>query len=82
MDLNYAFVPEYKSAEIKRKSDIVSYAGKLLEIVGCPFVIVSVDDEGNPVVFETTYRMRNSLDFECDTYWIGGFHLWDFLNAM
>ena len=34
MEVNYNFVPEFKSKEIKYKSDVVSYAGKLLEIVG------------------------------------------------
>ena len=34
MEINYEFVPEYESFERKKKSDILSYAGKLLEIVG------------------------------------------------
>lgn len=29
MEVNYEFVPEYKSHEEKYKSDIISYAGKL-----------------------------------------------------
>lgn len=34
MEINYKFVPAFKSAESKFKSDVVSYAGMLLELVG------------------------------------------------
>ena len=47
MEVNYDFVPEYESFERKKKSDILSYAGKLLEIVGSRTLVVGVDDDDN-----------------------------------
>lgn len=68
MEINYDFVPEYKSSEIKHKSDIVSYAGKLLEIVGSPAVVVYLDENNTPVVLETSHSFVNAFDFTMDTY--------------
>ena len=33
LEINYKFVPEFESEEARVKSDIRSYAGKLLEIL-------------------------------------------------
>lgn len=68
MEINYQFVPEYKSAEIKHKSDIVSYAGKLLEIVGSRTLIVGVDNEDKPFVLECSGRLTDAMDFDLETY--------------
>ena len=68
MKVNYNFVPEFKSMDIKHKSDIISYAGKLLELVGDQTLIVGVDNMDVPFVYAISARMTNALDFECDTY--------------
>lgn len=68
MKVDYKFVPEYKSAESKLKSDIVSYAGKLLEIVGSRTLIVGVDNEDKPFVLECPGRLTDALDFDFETY--------------
>ena len=64
MFIDYDFVPVFKSSEAKQKSDIVSYAGKLLEIVGVPTVIVSLTSDGKPFVLECNDALCNALDFE------------------
>ena len=68
MDINYKFVPTYKSGEIKCKSDIVSYAGMLLELVQSRTVIVTLDNDDVPVVLQCDSRLTDALDFSCDTY--------------
>lgn len=68
MEINYEFVPEYKSFENKHKSDIISYAGKLLEIVGSRTLIVGVDSENKPFVLECPGRLTNAMDFDLETY--------------
>ena len=68
MGIDYEFIPEYKSGEQKHKSDIISYAGKLLEIVGSDTLIVGVGEDDKPFVWEIPDRLHNALDFSCDTY--------------
>lgn len=74
MIINYEFIPEYKSTEKLIKTNIISYAGKLLESIGglsadnCLTVIVTLDDDGRPVVYQASGRLFNALDFELDTY--------------
>lgn len=62
MEIRYTFVPEGKSAEEKYKSDVISYAGKLLEIVGSRTLVVGVDNNDVPFVLEATGRLVNALD--------------------
>lgn len=66
--VDYDFVPLYKSEERKRKSDILSYAGFLLELVGMRTLIVGVDEEDKPFVLECHDRLNNALDFDLETY--------------
>ncbi|WP_101696656.1 hypothetical protein [Clostridium minihomine] len=68
MEVNYKFVPQYKSAEAKEKSDMISYAEKLLEIVGCSTLIVGIDRENKPFVYACDSPLQNALDFRLDTY--------------
>ena len=68
LKVNYKFVPEYKSAEEKFKNDIISYAGKLLELVGTHTLIVTVDENDVPVIYELNSRMRDALDVDYETY--------------
>lgn len=68
MEVNYKFVPDYKSTEKKKKSDMISYAGKLLEIVGSRTLIVGVDQEDKPFILECPGRLLNALDFDLNTY--------------
>lgn len=68
MDVNYEFVPEFKSTELKAKSDIISYAGKLLEIVDSPTVIVSLRPDGRPFILSCSDCLVDALDFHLETY--------------
>lgn len=68
MEVNYQFVPSFKSAEIKNKSDIISYAGKLLEIVGSRTLVVGLDNDDKPFVLECQGRLTDALDFSLETY--------------
>nr|CDL66304.1 unnamed protein product [uncultured bacterium] len=68
MKVNYEFVPEFKSNEEKKKSDIISYAGKLLEIVGACTLIVCLDDDDRPCIYESSGRLVDALDFDIDVY--------------
>lgn len=63
MQVNYDFVPECKSAEDKYKSDVVSYAGRLLELVGSHTLIVGVDNMDKPFVLRCDGRLSDALDF-------------------
>lgn len=68
MEVNYNFVPEYVSDEIKHKSDIISYAGKLLELVGERTLIVGVRNDDTPFVLSSPGRLVDALDFSLETY--------------
>ena len=68
MDINYKFVPQYKSEEVRFKSDVVSYAGKLLEIIGASTIIVTLDSARRPVVLQTEQPLIDALDVTLDTY--------------
>lgn len=67
MDVNYDFVPEYKSTEIKQKSDILSHAGRLLELVGAHTLIVGVNMNDEPFVLQCSGRLTDAMDFELET---------------
>ena len=67
MDVNYNFVPEYKSTEIKHKTDILSHAGRLLELVGSHTLIVGVNMDDEPFVLQCSGRVVNAMDFELET---------------
>lgn len=68
MEINYNFVPQYKSDEIRFKSDAVSYAGKLLEIIGCETVIVTLDEDNKPVILSTNGKLVDPLNVTLETY--------------
>lgn len=68
MEINYEFVPEYESSERKMKSDIISYAGKLLEIVEANTLVVGLDSDNRPFVWECKGRLTDALDFSLGTY--------------
>lgn len=67
MDVKYAFVPEYKSTEIKHKSDILSHAGRLLELVGSKTLIVGVNMDDEPFILQCPGRLTDAMDFELST---------------
>lgn len=68
MHVDYNFVPEFKSAEYKYKSDVVSYAGKLLEIVGSRTLIIGLDNYDKPFVYQCEGRLVNALDVDIKDY--------------
>lgn len=68
MEINYEFVPLFQSAAAKHKSDIISYAGKLLEIVDARTLVVGLDNDDKPFVLMSPSRLTDALDFDLDTY--------------
>lgn len=68
MRIDYKFVPEYETTEEKLKKDIVSYAGKLLEIVDSRTLIVGVDEDDKPFVMACNARLNNALDISLTEY--------------
>lgn len=62
MHVQYDFIPQDVSQEQKYRSDVTSYAGKLLEIVGCHTLVVGVDEMDKPFVLACPARLRDVLD--------------------
>lgn len=60
--VNYEFISEFDSSEEKLQKDIVSYAGRLLEITGCCTLIIGIDNEDKPFCFQCDARLLNSLN--------------------
>lgn len=68
MKINYEFIPEFKTTETKYKTDVMSYAGKLLEIVDSRTVVVTLDYDDVPLVFKCNGRLVDALDVEISEY--------------
>lgn len=64
MRINYNFIPEHKTTESKYKTDVMSYAGRLLEIVDSRTVVVTLNNDDVPLVFECSSRLVDALDVE------------------
>lgn len=67
MEVNYNFVSEDASAELKYRSDVLSYAGKLLQVVNARTVIVGLDNHDRPFVRASSGRLLDplsALDYE------------------
>lgn len=62
MEINYKFVPEHVTAEEKFKKDVISYAGKLLEITGAQSLIVSLSGNNVPFVWGASQPLVDWLD--------------------
>lgn len=66
MHIDYTFVSESASAEAKHKQDVISYAGKLIEIVGSRTLIVGLDNLDRPFVLECGGRLSDALGYHLD----------------
>jgi len=66
ISVNYHYVPEHKSYVDKRRVDIISHAGRLLELVDCRTLIVGVDNMDKPFVYQIPGRMLDALDIELE----------------
>ncbi len=64
MEVNYKYVPENQSYEAKYRSDVISHAGRLLELVDAHTLIVGVDNYDVPFVFQISGRMVDALDID------------------
>jgi hypothetical protein len=64
MEVNYKYVPENKSFEEKYRSDVISHAGRLLELVDAHTLIVGVDNMDVPFVYQIPGRMLDALDID------------------
>lgn len=64
MSVNYEYVPENKSYEAKYRSDVISHAGRLLELVDAHTLIVGVDNDDVPFVYQIPGRMLDALDID------------------
>lgn len=62
VEVMYQFVPEHVTAERKYKQDVISYAGKLLEIVGARTLVVALDNNDCPFVLMSQGRLSDPLD--------------------
>ena len=62
LNVNYVFVSERDSAEIKRQSDVRSYAGKLLELSGYRSVVVYLDNFDRVCVLGSDSRFSNPFE--------------------
>ncbi|MBU5229095.1 hypothetical protein KQI15_03485 [Intestinimonas butyriciproducens] len=62
MEVNYKFVPEHVTAEEKFKRDVISYAGRLLEITGSKTLILFLSNDNTPVIWESSGRLVDSLE--------------------
>lgn len=62
MEVKCKFLPEYKLAEIKYKSDVILYACKLLQLVGAETLIVGLDNSDKPFVYCIDGLMSDALD--------------------
>lgn len=63
MEVNYKYVPENDSSKAKYDSDVLSHAGRLLELVDSYTLIVGLDNMDRPFVYSIGGRMRDALDF-------------------
>jgi hypothetical protein len=64
MEVNYHFKPECVLKEEYDRQMIISYAGKLLETVGSRTLIIGVDNNDVPFVYEVSGRLTNALESE------------------
>lgn len=64
MLVNYEYVSENKSYEVKYRSDVISHAGRLLELVDAHTLIVGVDNNDVPFVYQVPGRMLDALDID------------------
>lgn len=71
MEINYEFVPEYESSERKMKSDIISYAGKLLEIVEANTLVVGLDNDNIFSICQGFFSVKFVLFFMRIRYILG-----------
>lgn len=64
--VNYQFIPEFLTSIEKNQRDILSYAGRLLEITGSMTLIVTLDYDNCPLVYSVGGRMSNAMDIAYD----------------
>lgn len=62
VEISYEFVPDHVTAERKYRQDVISYAGKLLEVVGARTLVVALDNNDHPFVLMADGRLRDPLD--------------------
>lgn len=62
IEVSYEFVSEQVTAERKYRQDVISYAGKLLEIVGARTLVVALDNSDCPYVLMSDGRLSDALD--------------------
>lgn len=67
MTVKYKFIPEHKSTEAKIKSDMLSYAGRLLEMGNSPTLIIGLDNFDNPFIWQCSGRLVDAFDFSLET---------------
>lgn len=61
VEVAYEFVPESLTTERKYKQDVISYAGKLLEIVGARTLVVALDNNDHPFVLMSEGRLSDPM---------------------
>ena len=68
VEVRYEFLPAYVTEERKYKQDVISYAGKLLEIAGARTMVVALNNDNEPFVLMSEGRLKDPLEriFEPD----------------
>lgn len=59
--VSYDFVPVEVSSEEKYRKDVISYAGKLLEIANARTMVVALDNNDRPFVLLSQGRLVDPL---------------------
>lgn len=60
--VSYDFVSEEITAQEKYKKDVISYAGRLLEIAGARTMVVALDNNDRPFVLLSSGRLVDPVD--------------------
>ena len=55
MNVNYEFVTETETAIEKHKKDVLSFAGKLLQLTQTPTLIITLSNDDTPTILECNH---------------------------
>lgn len=62
VNVNYEFLSEQETAELKYKRDVLSYAGKLLQLARARTLVVALDNLDQPFVLMSPARLFDPLN--------------------
>lgn len=62
VNVHYEFFSERETAELKYKQDVLSYAGKLLQLARARTLVVALDNLDQPFVLMSPARLSDPLN--------------------